>query len=482
VSLSNRGLCEYMLFIALFVVTSYPFSDPDGWWHLRTGQHIVETASIPSADIFSGTRAGAEWVTHEWLTELLMYALYRLGGFGLLTIAFALIPTAAFWITYRRSEGRPFVAAFSTMLGAAAAYPVFGVRPQIISLFFVSIVLALVDSAEVRPNLRRLWWLVPLTVLWVNLHAGFALGIALIGLRIAGRLLDGWLLVEEEPVWRELKHLTGVLATCLLAVVLNPSTTKLYGYPFETMFRQTEQLFIQEWQSPNFHLGMFQFFAALSLVTFAVLILSKERLRPSTLLMLLATFYASLQAGRHIPIFALVAIPVLARHLTQMAAAHEWFQGLLHSQTVVGRGQTLANSSFLFLMVVFAVATVGNRISDQRQTETAMFPRKAVDFIEASNLEGPIFNVYEWGGYLIWRLHPEVGPYIDGRPEIYGDAYVEEFLGVYTAGADWREVLDGAGVRTVLLRPGVAIGNILEDQPDWRKAFEDTVAVVFTRP
>src|ERR671932_1617198 len=101
--MTTRRLFEIILFAALFVMATREISDPDFWWHLRTGQYIVETRTIPHTDIYSFTNNGKEWVTHEWLSEVLIYLLYRAGGFGLLIVSFAAIITASFLIVYSRS-------------------------------------------------------------------------------------------------------------------------------------------------------------------------------------------------------------------------------------------------------------------------------------------------------------------------------------------------------------------------------------------
>ena len=100
--LSSRRLCEAILFAGLLFQSFRNFDDADGWWHLKTGQYIVETRSIPRTDIYSATKSGNEWVTHEWLAQVLMFGLYRIGGFGLLSIAFSFLSALAFWIAYLR--------------------------------------------------------------------------------------------------------------------------------------------------------------------------------------------------------------------------------------------------------------------------------------------------------------------------------------------------------------------------------------------
>ena len=145
--LTIRQLFFIVLFIGLFLMTLRPIADPDFWWHLRTGQLIVQTHSIPHSDPFSFTNTGKPWIAHEWLTELFFYGLYQLGSYGLLIFVFSAFITGAFIFAYLRSpeESRPYVAGFSLLLGAIATAPTWGVRPQMISLFITSVFLYLLD-------------------------------------------------------------------------------------------------------------------------------------------------------------------------------------------------------------------------------------------------------------------------------------------------------------------------------------------------
>ena len=89
--------------LLIIAAAARPITDPDFWWHLRTGQYIVETRSIPYTDIFSSTRYGSEWVTHEWLSEVVMFLVFRLSGYALLILVFALVIAATYRITYQRA-------------------------------------------------------------------------------------------------------------------------------------------------------------------------------------------------------------------------------------------------------------------------------------------------------------------------------------------------------------------------------------------
>src|SRR5829696_2405239 len=216
--LSTRKLLIYVAFLLIFAGAAQPITDRDFWWHLKTGEYIVGTRAIPHTDIFSSVRFGSEWITHEWLSEVFIYGIFRALGFPGLIIVFALIITASFGISYLTCRTRvvpPVVAAFAVLLGAFATMLTWGVRPQIFSLLLASIFLYVLDRHARGGRVGTLWWLVPLTILWANLHAGYALGPTLIFFTIVGLSLEPLLLRERGTVdWRRIRLLVWVLFIC----------------------------------------------------------------------------------------------------------------------------------------------------------------------------------------------------------------------------------------------------------------------------
>src|SRR5438552_2688756 len=161
-----------ILLLGLLAMTARNALDPDLWWHLRTGQWIVETRSVPHADPFSFTRAGSAWISHEWLSEVAFYEIWKLFGEGGLIIFSAVITTSGFLLLYLRCRGRPLWLAGALILGALAAAPSWGVRPQMFTFTLASLLLWLMERSKARP--RLLLWVPVVFVLWINLHAGFA--------------------------------------------------------------------------------------------------------------------------------------------------------------------------------------------------------------------------------------------------------------------------------------------------------------------
>jgi hypothetical protein len=483
--LSTRRLLFLILLLVLFILTTREVTDPDFWWHLKAGQYIFENAKIPHADIFSFTFAGREWVTHEWLSEVLIYVTFKWLGWGGLVITFALLITSAFAISYlncEKTEALPFIAWLAVLSGALATAPVWGVRPQMFSLLLTSVFLAVLNSYLRGATARNLWLLPPLMLLWVNLHGGYVLGLVLIAIALAGIILDG--LFEKKPraeILKSVAPLALIFLACLVVVPVNPNGVRMFSYPFETLSSPVMQEHIEEWFSPNFHQTRFLPLAALMFTVFAVLALSPRRARLSELLMLSATGYAVLRSGRHLPIFAFAAVPLLAEHASLWIKSREFSARFNSPESLASARPSLLRPALLVVALCVSMINVRQVLARQAGVEAERFPASAVEFLRAENPPGPIFNWYDWGGYLIWKLYPERRVYIDGRADVYGDAFIEEFLRASRGEGDWREPLRRYEIRTVITKPDSPLVSLLEHEGGWSKAFEDKQAVVLIK-
>jgi hypothetical protein len=472
--LTLRRVFVWAFLLSLFSLAVLQCSsiDWDFWWHLKAGQYIIESRSIPHVDPFSFSRAGAEWIAHEWLSEVIMYSVFHAGGWIGLFLLFGTTITAALGICYQRCTGKPFIAALAVFLASAASALLFGFRPQMFTLLFASIFITLLDGYTYHGQ-RRVIWLMPLfMVLWVNLHAGFALGPALILLFAAMAFLD-----RES---KKIGPLLLIFAICVAVIPLNPNGFRMFSYPFETLSASSMQSFIQEWLSPDFHQLRFLPLAALMIATFSAMALSPTRPRPGELFGLAALTLAALRSGRHIPIFAIFAAPLFAKYFAQWLSAQTNSPITLRSATATGP-KIILTLTLLFLPGFLIVKRIAHFNSNVATYEAQKFPAAAVEFIEKTQPASPIFNDYNWGGYLIWKLYPGRKVFIDGRADVYGDAFIFEYLKAYEGNRDWRGELDRFGPQTVLIQPNSALATLLREDKGWTKLFEDQQAVVFTR-
>jgi hypothetical protein len=461
-----------ILFLGLFAMAAGNLKDPDIWWHLKTGEYIATHKSVPRTDPFSYTRAGYPWVAHEWLSELLFYELPRTTGFGGLILFFAAILTAAFLCLCLRCGSTAYVAGVVTLGGALATAPVWGVRPQVLSLLLTSLWLLILERSERHPKI--LWWTLPLTLLWVNLHAGFALGLALSALFLLAEWIERRLGVLPQQNAQLLPTAALVFLLDLLVVPLNPHGLRMFSYPFETLRSPAIQNYIVEWASPNFHRLEYWPFLLLVLATFAALSWSRVQLRPRDLILLLVSLYASLCSIRMIPFFVFIAVPLISQRLGT------WPRTSPQPRRLPTASRSALNFVIVLAMAIFASVRIAKVIESQPQAEAQQFPSRAVEFLRTHPPSGPIFNLYDWGGYLIWKLYPSTPVFIDGRTDLYGEPLLHDFADLYQFKGPWQQILQRWRIETVIVPPDSALASGLCSAPGWAVSYQDSQAIIFT--
>jgi hypothetical protein len=268
-----------------------------------------------------------------------------------------------------------------------------------------------------------------------------------------------------------------------LAVIANPNGARMYIYPFETLTSSAMQAYIQEWFSPDFHRPEWQPLAWMFLALFGLAVFARRQHVPLAKVLLTLLFgYMALRSMRHVPLFVITAVPVLAE-LAQ--AAFEPARSALESLTSspVRKAPRLPGWASI-LIILFALLAAGGRfvsvINGQSGVERGTFPAAAVDWIIANHPDGNIYNTYSWGGYLTWRLQ-EYPVFIDGRADLYGDQFIESFLKIYRASPGWQESLSGNGVDLALVEKDSSIENALAQSPDWKLVFYDENSLLFQR-
>lgn len=474
-SLDTKRLLVVILFISIFTMATQGIGDPDFFWHLRTGKLIWETWSIPRQDPFSYTVQGRSWIAHEWLTEALLFGLYSFLGQRGLILAFAFLITCTFILVYLQCEGKPWLATFVVLLAALTSAISWGVRPQMVSLFLSALFLYILNRKE-----SCLWLLPPLMALWVNLHGGYLLGLALFCPYIIGQAAT-YLRERKGKDYDHLRQLSLVFLLCGVATLLNPHGWRILSYPFGTLGSEAMQAYIAEWFSPDFHQARFQPLALLILLVFATFALSKPPPDLTDMLLLLPFGYASLRSARNVPLFAVVVAPILSSHLASLWEG-SWLQKRLSQKGQAGPNLRLCVLNWFLLLLILCAASFKAALSlkENESLQRQEFPVAAIDYLEGEE-RGNIYNLYRWGGYLIWRLYPKWQVFIDGRADVYGDAFIEEYLEVYQVRRGWGDILDKHKVDLVLIDRGSALATLLHEDRGWQEAYEDELAVLYRR-
>jgi hypothetical protein len=319
-----------------------------------------------------------------------------------------------------------------------------------------------------------------ITLVWVNLHAGYFLGLGIVAIYIAGgliELLQAELIKAEGLVVLTLKSilsLCAVLGFSILATLANPNGLHILLYPFQTLTSQAMQQFIQEWFSPDFHQLEWQPLAWLILAIIATGMLSKKPISPTKILLTLTFGYAALHSMRHVPLFAVVVIPILTEQINSLIRIHS-------EMKTASRYLKWIIPILPVCMALFVGLRFVQVVEGQSRSEAGTFPKAAVDWILENNPEGYIFNSYGWGGYIIWRLFPQYPVYIDGRADVYGDKFIYAYTDIYRARPGWDKTLDTQAVRLVLVEPESGLASVLRQSPRWEIVYEDQISIVFNR-
>src|SRR5438067_8722649 len=214
------------------------------------------------------------------------------------------------------------------------------------------------------------------------------------------------------------------------------------------------------------------------LATLVMLIISPRRLSCREILFLSAALFAALRSVRHIPVFVLIAVPVLCK-LTEGCIERYGSAWLLTPKPRPGTWRTaVLNAVILAAFGTFTFARIRYVEHQQPEIEAERFPARAVQFICSQHPTAPMLNHYSWGGYFIWKLYPNYRVFIDCRADLYGDSFMNEFAASYYLAGDWRKSLRTWGIRTIVLPPDAPLVTALQSQPGWRRTYADSQAVV----
>jgi hypothetical protein len=497
---TSTVVLRVLLFTAVFSLAAVPPLDPDLWWHLANGRLMQATASIPHADPFSFSAAGQPWVVHEWLADLGMYLLYQVGGLPWLVGIFAGVVTAAalcLYLLLRRTGLAPSAAVVLTLVGALAGSTAWGARPQLLNVLFCG--LLLLGLVEYRAGRLRAWMLPPFIWLWANLHSAFVVGVIIGALFVAGEAVDAWRSREGAMPRRRLTALAAAIGVGGILAFINPFGIQTVLFSVGTLTSPLIQNNIQEWASPDFHSLPGMLVEGIIFLLLAGLATGRVRARSSEWLLAFALLYLALSSQRHVPLFVLAAAPLMGRCAQALLAAVGNLLPAAERRPAaeaafrwkparpMGQTATLGAINLALLLVVgagmIAYRAVPNlRPEAQAASIKAVLPVRAADALARTGRPVRVFNYYDYGGYLIWRLYPDGSRvFIDGRVEVYGPQVFSRYLRVSYLASGWQDVLQQAHPDAIVLPSAHPLTGILGQDPAWSLLSRDEVAAVFIR-
>jgi hypothetical protein len=334
-----------------------------------------------------------------------------------------------------------------------------------------------------RERFDRLWLIPPVMLIWANLHGGFAIGFIFMFGSIVGEVLGNLFNGDDPDVvsWGRLRKMVIVTLVSIPMIAINPNGIKMLGYPFRTVGIGALQDFIQEWASPNFHQPSTWPFMLLLLGVLAAVGLSSRRIDWTDLTLVCGTALMALSAGRNIAVFAIAATPVLSHHLNVWLTDRGWQMKLRRRMS---RTMLIVNWTLLLLIALTGVVKIAAALNEKtvREAQEERFPVELAEFLNETPPPGNMFNSYNWGGYLMFAA-PNVPVYVDGRTDLYNDAFLRQYLEIVFIRDGWQEALDAQHIGFVAIEGGSVLASMLQTMPDvWREQlFDDERSALFVR-
>lgn len=446
--------------LVAFTALLRPIMPNDFWFHLATGRLIARTGGIPVVDTFSHTQAGAEFFNQSWLAQLAYFGLHRLGGLPAVLVAHAGLLVASYallvWLCRRRGAGTKLGVLVVVGIVLPASVTNWGVRPQSLAIpLFAAFLVVLeryrlercpLDAADERDSgPRGLWPLPVLMVLWVNIHGSFVVGLALLGLVLAGEAIKRGVLRRPALTWPAWRRLLGWGAVTSVAVLANPQGPAVLRYVANLVTTPAVRELIAEWAPPT--VGTFAgagFFLA-AVVVLAVAVYARRRPDLTDVVVVVAFFVLGLSATRNGIWFAMVAAPFAAAQAGTRRRRPE-------SRDPGNPALNVAVAALLLALLVVVLPWVKPHVLPPPAAglTSADTPAAAAAAL-ADDPQPPerLLNGLEAGSYLTWAA-PAHPVFIDPRIELYPMDLIGDYFALSQA-QDVTRLLATYGIDGALL-------------------------------
>ena len=416
----------------VFVYKAFVFLDPDFGWHYRMGE-IVTSIGVPKTDPFSYTMSSFHFVDHEWLTNTLIYFFYNKMGMVGLSIIFTLVAFTAISLS-----GKGNILLF--LLSTASVLPFFGVRPQVQSWLYLSLLFLLIRKQNLWKKFR---FLVPFFIIfWANMHGSYAVGVAVLLVFFLTRSI----------------RLESILMADILIVTVSTLATLINPYGFG-IWREAWMQFtdtnlrwsINEWMPAVFSFNL-PFMAMIALSGVFLWIYRRKIVLEKKVLYLVFLFQA-LSSVRHVPLWVVIAMPIT------IEAMNYFIEDLRNIKLGQVRLRKVLKFSIAGGLAIFLLQAFFALRGAESFNEDTFYPREAIYYLKQNGVCGRVFNDYGWGGYLIWKM-PEAKVFIDGRMPSWrwnvsvpkeANWAMKEYSGVLSGDMGFERVFDKYGIGTVLV-------------------------------
>jgi hypothetical protein len=460
-------------------------ADPDLWGYLSFGRLFWKTGKFPYHDVFAYLPTLSPWVYHEWLTGVIFYPLYQtLGAPGLQTFKYAFGFTTLWLIfaTARRRGAGPIAAILTLFLVSGfLAIGYSPVRAQVFTYAFFSLTLYILETVRLTGRWRILWLLVPMQVVWANLHGGFLAGLGIIFLYGLGDTLSRR---PFSPYW-------GVLALAGSATLINPYGLKYWSYMISAISLPRPE--ITEWVSvwgayqKGVFFNEFFIFSLVLVITLLFFIWSKWWELTPVLVFGLAS-YLGLRHLRHQVFFFLVLgayFPTVLTSFLHVLRSDYHLQIIRHTWV-----RTTAILLGALMVLFYARQTLMQEpfslklppLPKAQQKSQIYYPTGAVAYIQEHGLTGNLLTQFGWGEYLIWIIYPQCHVSLDGRYEtVYPDDICMDYFDFINGRPNWQEFLKKYPPEMILIDSRAKIYTLLLSDPFLLEVYRDQGSALFVR-
>ncbi len=471
-------LAVLYLIPAKWILQPFVF-DPDIWWHLQAGKWMVEHGTLPATDPFSAYGEGKPWVAYSWLFEVGMYGLVQaFGEVGI--VLYTLVGVWLIMLMLHRIIGTrcsDFVCVSGLLaVSVFALSRIFTPRPWLLTILFFAITLQVVLSLREGRHSRWFWLLPVAYAVWANIHIQFIYGLGLLGLACLAPLVDRFTqpFAETRPAmaWGSLqwRKLIGLTALCTLATLVTPYHVHLYSIVVELSAQTGMWEYATEMQALTFRI--MADWAMLGMFSFALVWLGWRRSWSSFEVLLMCVAAASAFRGqRDIWFLVLASLAILVSAQTRKPGERS---------SIVPPGGLVPVTLVVAVGVVCIMGYQGWSEAKIQDNTAKVYPIKAAAFVEEQKYPGPLYNHFNWGGYLIWRL-PQLKVSMDGRANVHGDDRIKNSLTTWDGGPQWADDVELNGAELVIAQKDMALTALLRLDPRFQLVYRDETAVVFTK-
>lgn len=505
----NKGLQKLLFTFLLATVVAYSahdISNLDIWYHLKSGELIFDHLEILRLNTFSYIAADHPSFNFYWLFQILVHCVHRISGIsGLILIKIAVL-TVSFSLLFamRKKENGYILPVFSLLLAVMAANPRFIIRPELASYLFLALYFYILHHYQDSKG-RLIYLLIPIQILWANMHGFWALGLFLVWAFLAGELVM-WKVPlpfqwksETAVHGRDYYRLLVIGLIVTAATLITPYPQKIFQLAAE-MFAGLKgatgrggPLIVNELISPFSADTLFSwqaifYYKVLVAVSATSFLLNFRRINIIHLLIYAGFLYLSIQARRNIAPFALISAPITFWNLGSFY--RDYIERFMRGRKdLMNRVRAVLSVGLVLVMILFIYDAASDRyyIRDRSNARFGLgvsnisYPKKAIDFIQENSITGNIFNNPATGHYFTWRCFPERMVFLDGRFD-----FPDRFLSHYYVPELWPRISEKYQINYVLLShgrsPNIApLTRMLYFNKDWVLIYYDEIAVVFVK-